>query len=146
MMRNIFKIILNQIIHNLNKIILFVGIFIFLGGFITRYLGLHQLLPVPRPDGVVYITTLIGMLLIYVGSFKPTKEMLILANDERHNTIQNASMAVGYLVLIILLVPVFFALIFMGYVNDVVCLSVLGSVSIAFITQLVTAHYLEKKM
>lgn len=144
-MRNIFKIILNQIIRNLNKIILFVGIFIFLGGFITRYLGLHQLLPVPRPDGVVYVTTMIGIL-FFVGSVKPTQEQLILANDERHNTIQNASMAVGYLVLIILLAPIFLALAFMGYVNDVACLTVLGIIGIAFITQLVTAHYLEKKM
>lgn len=37
---------------------LFVGVIIFLGGLLTYALGVHPLLPVPRPDLVVYGTTL----------------------------------------------------------------------------------------
>ena len=137
MMRNIFKIIL------------FVGVIILLGGLLTYYLGLHPLLPVPRPDLVVYGTTTIGILLIAMGCLalaEPTKEMQILANDERHATIQNASAALAYVVSNTLLFLVLFALIFMGYVNAIVCFSIIGVIIIGFITYVATAHYLEKKM
>ena len=44
--------------HKIQKVELFIGVIIFLGGLLTYGLGVHQLLPVPRPDLVVYGTTL----------------------------------------------------------------------------------------
>ena len=44
--------------HKIQKVELFVGVIILLGGLLTYGLGVHQLLPVPRPDLVVYGTTL----------------------------------------------------------------------------------------
>lgn len=67
--------------HKIQKVELFIGVIIFLGGLLTYGLGVHQLLPVPRPDLVVYGTTLIGIILIFMGCdifSKPTKEMQIL--------------------------------------------------------------------
>ena len=69
--------------HKIQKVELFIGVIIFLGGLLTYGLGVHQLLPVPRPDLVVYGTTLIGIILIFMGCdifSKPTKEMQILEN------------------------------------------------------------------
>ena len=42
--------------HKIQKVELFIGVIIFLGGLLTYGLGVHQLLPVPRPDLVVYGT------------------------------------------------------------------------------------------
>ena len=70
--------------HKIQKVELFIGVIIFLGGLLTYGLGVHQLLPVPRPDLVVYGTTLIGIILIFMGCdifSKPTKEMQILENE-----------------------------------------------------------------
>ena len=49
--------------HKIQKVELFVGVIVLLGGLLTYGLGVHQLLPVPRPDLVVYGTTLIGIIL-----------------------------------------------------------------------------------
>lgn len=98
-------------------------------GLLTYGLGINQLLPLPRPDLIVYGTTLIGILLILMGCdifSKPTKEMQILELP--------------------LLVLVLFALIFMGYMDKVVFFSFAGVIAIGQITSVVTAHYLEKKM
>ena len=87
-----------------------------------------RLLPIPRPDLVVYGTTLIGIILILMGCdifSKPTKEMQILENDERNIAITNASLAYAYKVTLPLLVLVLFALIFMGYMSKVVFLSLI---------------------
>ncbi|MBS6521517.1 MAG: hypothetical protein KH359_13090 [Clostridiales bacterium] len=53
--------------HKIQKVELFVGVIVLLGGLLTYGLGVHQLLPVPRPDLVVYGTTLIGIILILMG-------------------------------------------------------------------------------
>ena len=97
--------------HKIQKVELFIGVIIFLGGLLTYGLGVHQLLPVPRPDLVVYGTTLIGIILIFMGCdifSKPTKEMQILENDERNIAITNASLANAYKVTLTLLVLVLF--------------------------------------
>lgn len=135
--------------RNMQKAEFFIGIVILLGGLFTYGLGVHQLLPVPRPDLVVYGTTLIGVLFILMGSdifSKPTKEMQILENDERNIAITNASLAYAYKVSTTLFVIVLFALIFMGYISKVVCVSMIGVIAIGQITWIVTAHCLEKRM
>ncbi len=135
--------------RNMQKAEFFIGIVILLGGLFTYGLGVHQLLPVPRPDLVVYGTTLIGVLFILTGSdifSKPTKEMQILENDERNIAITNASLAYAYKVSTTLFVIVLFALIFMGYVSKVVCFSMIGVIAIGQITWIITAHCLEKRM
>ncbi len=135
--------------QKLQKIELFIGVIILLGGLLTYGLGINQLLPVPRPDLVVYGTTLIGIMLILMGCdifSKPTKEMQILENDERNIAITNASMAHAYKVTISLLVLVLFALIFMGYMSKIVFFSIAGVIAIGQIAWIVTAYHLEKKM
>ena len=44
------------------------GVFILLGGLLTYGLGLHEIVPVPRPDLIVTGTSLIGILLIIPGT------------------------------------------------------------------------------
>ena len=128
--------------HKIQKVELFIGVIIFLGGLLTYGLGVHQLLPVPRPDLVVYGTTLIGIILIFMGCdifSKPTKEMQILENDERNIAITNASLANAYKVTLTLL-----ALVFMGYMSKVVFFSIAGVIAIGQITWVITARYLDK--
>lgn len=130
--------------HKIQKVELFIGVIIFLGGLLTYGLGVHQLLPVPRPDLVVYGTTLIGIILIFMGCdifSKPTKEMQILENDERNIAITNASLANAYKVTLTLLVLVLFALVFMGYMSKVVFFSIAGVIAIGQITWVITARY-----
>lgn len=135
--------------RKIQKLELFIGMIILLGGLLTYGLGVNQLLPVPRPDLVVYGTTLIGLMLILIGCeifSKPTKEMQILENDERNIAITNASMAYAYKISTTLLVLVLFALIFMGYISKVVCISIIGVIAIGQIACVVRTHYLEKRM
>lgn len=57
------------------------GMIILLGGLLTYGLGIHEIIPVPRPDLIVVGTSLIGILLIASGAcdlfVKKTKEMEI---------------------------------------------------------------------
>lgn len=135
--------------RKLQIIELVIGMMILLGGLLTYGLGLNQMLPVPRPDLVVVGTTLIGTLMIMMGLdlfSKKTKEMEILENDERNIAIMNAAMAKGFKIMSILLVLVLFALVFMGYMNQVVFFSMAGIVFIGQITWIVTVRNLEKRM
>ena len=72
-----------------------VGFIILLGGLLMYGLGVHNLLPVPRPDLVVVGTSLIGILMIISGvcdlCFKKTKEMEIEEKDERNIAIRYQS-------------------------------------------------------
>ena len=43
------------------------GMIILLGGLLTYGLGIHEIIPVPRPDLIVVGTSLIGILLIVSG-------------------------------------------------------------------------------
>lgn len=71
---------------------LITGMIILLGGLMTYGLGIHNILPVPRPDLVVWGTTLVGIILIVSGSdllSKKTKAEEIEENDERNIAIAN---------------------------------------------------------
>ena len=75
---------------------LITGMIILLGGLMTYGLGINNILPVPRPDLVVWGTTLVGIILILSGSdllSKKTKAEEIEENDERNIAIGNAAMA-----------------------------------------------------
>lgn len=133
----------------IQKLELFTGMIIFLGGLLTYGLGVHQLLSVPRPDLVVDGTTLIGILLILMGCdifSTPTKEMKILEKDERNIAIMNTSMAYAYKVTVTLLVLVLFALTFMGYMSKVIFFSIAGVIAIGQITFFLATCSLERKM
>ncbi|MDO4174607.1 MAG: hypothetical protein Q4D42_07565 [Eubacteriales bacterium] len=128
---------------------LIAGMAVLLGGLLTYGLGVHDLLPVPRPDLVVVGTTLIGILLIGMGLdlFSPkTKEMQIEENDERNVAIAHASMASGFQVMTILLGLVLFVLIFMGYMNVVSCFSIIGVLAVGQGVCLWKHWYLSKRM
>lgn len=79
------------------------GMIILLGGLLTYGLGVHEIIPVPRPDLIVVGTSLIGILLIVSGVcdlfVKKTKEMEIEENDERNISLSNAAMASGFKVM-----------------------------------------------
>ena len=128
---------------------LIIGLIILTGGLLTYGLGVHEILPVPRPDLVVIGTTLIGILLILMGCDlfgKKTKEMEIAENDERNIAITNAAMASGFTAMTALLSLVLFALIFSGYMNEVSCFSIIGAIAVGQIVFLIKLHYLEKHM
>ena len=101
------------------------GIIILLGGLFTYGLGMHEILPVPRPDLVVWGTSLIGILMIVSGAcdllVKKTRQELIEEQDERNIMISRTAMAWTYQVLTFLMVIAIFALIFMGYMNHISC-------------------------
>lgn len=120
---------------------LIAGMIILLGGLMTYGLGIHNILPVPRPDLVVWGTTLVGIILIVSGSdllSKKTKAEEIEENDERNIAIGNAAMALGFKVMTILFALVLFGLIFAGYMNEVSCL---GMIAVFIISQVVTVFY-----
>ena len=128
---------------------LITGMIILLGGLMTYGLGIHNILPVPRPDLIVWGTTLVGIILIVSGSdllSKKTKAEEIEENDERNIAIGNAAMALGFKVMTTLFVLVLFALIFAGYMNEVSCF---GMIAVFMISQVVTVfytRYLDKTM
>ena len=108
------------------------GMIILLGGLLTYGLGVHEIIPVPRPDLIVVGTTLIGILLIVSGVcdlfVKKTKEMEIEENDERNISLSNA------------------ALIFTGYMTVVPCFTIIGAYAIGQIAFIVRLWYLHKTM
>ena len=119
------------------------GLLILLGGLLTYGLGIHELVPVPRPDLIVAGTSLIGSLFIISGVcdlfHKKTKEMEIEEQDERNIMISNAAMASGYKVMSFTIVLSIFALIFTGYMTEVSCFTIIGAYFIgqtAYVMQL----------
>ena len=115
------------------------GLLILLGGLLTYGLGIHELVPVPRPDLIVAGTSLIGSLFIISGVcdlfHKKTKEMEIEEQDERNIMISNAAMASGYKVMSFTIVISIFALIF----TEVSCFTIIGAYfigQIAYVMQL----------
>lgn len=120
-----------------------IGFVIFLGGLLAYGLGVHKIVPVPRPDLIVVGTSLIGILLIVSGAcdllVKKTKEMEIEEKDERNIAISNAAMASGFKVMSISIALSIFALIFTGYLTEVSCFTMIGAYAIgqaAFIVRL----------
>ena len=79
--------------------ILTIGFLIFLGGLFLYGLGIHQLLPIPRPDLFIWATSIAGIALIICGVcelfFKKTREQEIEAKDERNIALGNAAKATG---------------------------------------------------
>lgn len=105
------------------------GMIILLGGLLTYGLGVHEIIPVPRPDLIVVGTSLIGILLIVSGVcdlfVKKTKEMEIEENDERNISLSNAAMASGFKVMNVTIAVSIFALIFTGYMTVVPCFTII---------------------
>lgn len=105
------------------------GMIILLGGLLTYGLGVHEIIPVPRPDLIVVGTSLIGILLIVSGVcdlfVKKTKEMEIEENDERNISLSNAAMASGFKVMNVTIAVSIFALIFTGYMTVVPCFTMM---------------------
>ena len=106
------------------------GMIILLGGLLTYGLGVHEIIPVPRPDLIVVGTSLIGILLIVSGVcdlfVKKTKEMEIEENDERNISLSNAAMASGFKVMNVTIAVSIFALIFTGYMTVVPCFTIIS--------------------
>ena len=125
------------------------GMIILLGGLLTYGLGVHEIIPVPRPDLIVVGTSLIGILLIVSGVcdlfVKKTKEMEIEENDERNISLSNAAMASGFKVMNVTIAVSIFALIFTGYMTVVPCFTIIGaywSISFLLLATLGTAIYI----
>lgn len=122
------------------------GMIILLGGLLTYGLGVHEIIPVPRPDLIVVGTSLIGILLIVSGVcdlfVKKTKEMEIEENDERNISLSNAAMASGFKVMNVTIAVSIFALIFTGYMTVVPCFTIIGAYAIGQIVFIVRLWYL----
>lgn len=108
------------------------GMIILLGGLLTYGLGIHEIIPVPRPDLIVVGTSLIGILLIASGAcdlfVKKTKEMEIEENDERNISLSNAAMASGFKVMNVTISVSIFVLIFTGYMTVVPCFTMMPKI------------------
>lgn len=126
------------------------GMIILLGGLLTYGLGVHEIIPVPRPDLIVVGTSLIGILLIVSGVcdlfVKKTKEMEIEENDERNISLSNAAMASGFKVMNVTIAVSIFALIFTGYMTVAPCFTIIGAYAIGQIVFIVRLWYLHKTM
>lgn len=126
------------------------GIMVLLGGLLTYGLGIHEIVPVPRPDLIVVGTSLIGILLILSGAcdlfVKKTKEMEIEEKDERNIALSNAAMASGYKVMSFAIVISIFALIFTGYMTVVPCFTIIGAYTAGQIVFIMRLWYLNKTM
>ncbi len=126
------------------------GVIILMGGLLTYGLGIHEIVPVPRPDLIVVGTSLIGTLFIIWGVCdlftKKTKEMEIEENDERNVALSNAAMASGFKVMNVTIAISIFALIFTGYMTVVPCFTIIGAYAIGQIVFVVRLWFLNKTM
>ena len=126
------------------------GVIILLGGLLTYGLGIHEMVPVPRPDLIVVGTSLIGILFIIWGVCdlfaKKTKEMEIEENDERNVALSNAAMASGFKVMNVTIAISIFALIFTGYMTVVTCFTIIGAYAVGQIVFIVRLWFLNKTM
>ncbi len=126
------------------------GVIILLGGLLTYGLGIHEMVPVPRPDLIVVGTSLIGILFIIWGVCdlfaKKTKEMEIEENDERNVALSNAAMASGFKVMNVTIAISIFALIFTGYMTVVPCFTIIGAYAVGQIVFIVRLWFLNKTM
>lgn len=127
-----------------------IGMVILLGGLLAYGLGIHEIVPVPRPGLIVVGTSLIGILLIVSGvcdlPAKKTKEMEIEENDERNITISNAAMASGFKVMNVTISVSIFALIFTGYMTAIPCFTIIGAYAIGQMVFIVRLWHLHKTM
>ncbi len=126
------------------------GVIILLGGLLTYVLGIHALVPVPRPDLIVVGTSLIGLLLIIPGACdligRQSKEMEIEEKDERNIALGNAAMASGFKVMSLAIAIAIFALIFTGYMTIVPCFTLIGAYTVGQLVVVARLWYLQKTM
>lgn len=131
-------------------LMIIVGMLILLGGLLTYGLGVHEIIPVPRPDLIVIGTSLIGIPLIVSGTCdlfaKKTKEMQIEENDERNIALGNAAMASGFKVMNVTISVSLVALIFTGYMTVVPCFTIIGAFAIGQLAFIVRLWHLHKTM
>ncbi len=127
-----------------------VGLIILMLGLLTYGFGINYILPVPRPDLVVYGSTLIGIIFIVSGACdlftKKTKEMEIEEKDERNIALGNAAMASGFKVLSVSIAISLAALIFSGYMTVVPCFTIIGAFAIGQIAFILKLWRLNKTM
>lgn len=127
-----------------------VGLIILMLGLLTYGFGINYILPVPRPDLVVYGSTLIGIIFIVSGACdlftKKTKEMEIEEKDERNTALGNAAMASGFKVLSVSIAISLAALIFSGYMTVVPCFTIIGAFAIGQIAFILKLWRLNKTM
>lgn len=126
------------------------GMIIFLGGLLIYGLGIHEILPVPRPDLIVTGTSLIGILCIVDGVcdlfIKKTKEMEIEEKDERNIALSNAAMASGFKAMDVTIAISISALIFTGHMTIIPCFTLIGAYAIGQIVFIVRLWYFNKTM
>lgn len=127
-----------------------VGLIILMLGLLTYGFGINYILPVPRPDLVVYGSTLIGIIFIVSGACdllaKKTKEMEIEEKDERNIAVGNAAMASGFKVLSVSIAISLAALIFSGYMTVVPCFTIIGAFAVGQIAFILKLWRLNKTM
>ncbi len=126
------------------------GLIVLLAGLLVYGLGVHELLPVPRPAFLAAGTTLIGVLLIVWGAcdlfIKKTREIEIEEKDERNITIANAAMASGFKVMSLTVAIAVTALSFAGSMDAVTCFVMIGAYVIGQIVFIIRIYQLNKKM
>lgn len=126
------------------------GVIILLGGLLTYGLGVHERIPVPRPDLIVTGTSLIGILLAISGACDllcgKSRAMEIEEKDERNIALNNAAMASGFKVMSLTVSIAVFALIFTGYMTVVPCFTMIGAFTAGQLVFIIRLWYLQKTM
>lgn len=126
------------------------GAIILLGGLLAYGLGVHEIVPVKRPDLLVVGTTLIGIFLIITGVcdlfIKKSKEIEIEEKDERNVALSNAAMASGFKTMSVAIAIAIFGLIFTGNMTVVPCFIIIGAYAIGQIVFIVRLWHLNKTM
>ena len=126
------------------------GVIILLAGLLTYGLGIHEILPVPRPNLVVAATSLIGTFLTVCGIcdlfIKKSREMEIAEKDERNIALGNAAMASGFKVMSVFLAITICVLSFTGYITIIPFLAIFGAYAVGQIAFIARLYYLHKTM
>lgn len=126
------------------------GGIILVGGLLTYGLGMHKMMPVPRPDLIVVGTSLIGILLVMTGIcdlfIRKSREVEIEESDERNIALSNAAMASGFKVMSFAMGVSILALIFTGYMTVVSCFTIMGAYVMGLIVFIVRLWHLNRTM
>lgn len=134
----------------IQRLQLLTGGLILLGGLLTYGLGVHELLPVPRPDLVVAGTSLIGTALILIGACdffgEVPKEVEIEQKDERNIAIARLAGATAFQVMSVLFATALCVLVFTGYMNEVSCFTLIGVYLVSQVFYAVQLFRLQRKM
>lgn len=137
-----------------STIITALGIAVMLGGILIYGLGVKGIIEVTKPAALVLIAEILGIGMITFGvcdffvvkSPEEQQELEIEISDERNIALGNAAMASGFKVLSVVLAVVVSVLAYIGMIDTVPCLIIIGVYLIGQIVFIARLWYLHRTM